>query len=216
MSEIERAKSGFLKGAMQSAANNLIVGLSNGVSAIQTLVGLEPAARALDETEIAELRKVYADTVDYAQISLKEGFIGANQMLAPHTVGNTIYIPQGWLDPNSPDYARQRSELLVHETAHVWQFQNGGANYITESLYCQAAGALSGASRNAAYDFAEPIKDGKAWAELNPEQQAHLIEIAYAQNLFEDTCARLVYRAEDFTDFARDAIKQMRNRQGAP
>ena len=193
-----------------------IVGLSSSVSAIQTLIGLEPASRGLTTQETDQLRSVYGDTIDYSQIRIKEGSLGLNQLLAPHTIGNTIYLPQGWLDPNSSNYQTQRNDLLVHETAHVWQYQNGGTDYIGESLWNQAIGAISGGDRGSAYDFEQPIKDGKNWAQLNPEQQAHLIETAYSQGLFDNPNARFVYNGNDYTDFAREAMRQMRSGEGAP
>jgi hypothetical protein len=207
---------GLVKATIQSVADTAIVGLSSAVSAVQTLIGLEPPSRGLNSQEIAELRKVYGDSIDYSQIRLKEGFIGLNQFLAPHTVGNTIYIPQGRLDPSSPNYVRERNNLLVHETGHVWQYQNGGTDYISESLYNQAKGAISGGSRDAAYGFDQAIKDGKNWSELNPEQQAHLMDDAYSQRLFDDPNARF-YLADktDATDYVRDAIAQMRRGHGA-
>jgi hypothetical protein len=206
---------GLIKTTVQAVFDTAIVGLSSGVSAIQTLVGLEPPSRALNSSEIATLQSVYGDTIDYSQIRLKEGFIGANQFLAPHTVGNTIYIPQGWLDPTSADYQANRNQLLVHETAHVWQYQTGGTDYIGESLYNQAVGAMSGGDRGAAYNFEKPIQAGKSWAELNPEQQAHLIEEAYVQGLFSNPNARLIHKGNDFTDFARTAIQEMLAGRGA-
>lgn len=207
---------GLLKATVQAAADTFIVALSSGVSAVQTLVGLEPPSRALNNQEIAELRKVYGDTIDYSQIRLKEGNLGLNQLLAPHTVGNTIYIPEGSLDKNSSTYAADRNQLLVHETAHVWQYQNGGTDYISESLYNQAKGAIGGGSRNEAYEFEQPIRDGKSWTELNPEQQAHLIEEAYVKGLFDDPNARFIFDdGSDQTAFVRDAIEQMRAGRGA-
>ena len=166
--------------------------------------------------ETNELRKVYGDSIDYSQIRIKEGNLGLNQFLAPHTIGNTIYIPSGWLDPNSSAYTKQKNDLFAHETGHVWQYQNGGTDYIGESLWNQAIGAISGGDRGAAYDFEQPILAGKSWSDLNPEQQAHLMEAAYSQGLFDDPNRRFVYNGNDFTDFAREAIRQMRAGQGAP
>lgn len=208
---------GLVKATVQALADTVIVALSSGVSALQTLVGLEPPSRALNQQEIAELKKVYGDTIDYSQIRLKEGFIGANQFLAPHTVGNTIYIPQGWLDSSKSDYQQRRNELITHETCHVWQYQNGGTDYISESLYNQAKGAISGGDRGAAYSIDASIKAGKKWSELNPEQQAHLIETAYGKGLFDNPNARFnLDDGTDITDYVRDAIKQVRQGQGAP
>lgn len=207
---------GLVKGTIQAVFDTGVVALSNGVSTVQTLLGLEPPSRGLNQNEIAELQKVYGDSIDYSQIRLKEGHLGIANGLAPHTVGNTIYIPKGWLDPNNANYQQNRNELLTHETAHVWQYQNGGTDYIGESLWNQALGAISGQSRNAAYEFETPIRNGKSWSELNPEQQAHLIEEAYNQNLFTDPNARFVYNGNDYTDYARNAIAEMRAGRGAP
>lgn len=204
---------GIVKATVQSIFDTGVVALSSGVSAIQTMLGIETPSRALTEHETAELRKVYGDSIDYSQIRIKEGNLGLANGLAPHTVGNTIYIPPGWLDPNNQT---QRNDLLAHEAAHVWQYQNGGTDYIGESLWNQAIGAISGGSRDAAYEFETPIRNGKSWAELNPEQQAHLIEEAYHQGLFDDPNKRFVYNGNDYTDYVRNAITEMRNGRGAP
>jgi len=204
---------GVVKATVQSVVDTGVVALSSGVSAIQTMLGIETPSRALTAQETSELRKVYGDSIDYSQIRIKEGNLGLANGLAPHTVGNTIYIPPGWLDPNNQT---QRNDLLAHEAAHVWQYQNGGTDYIGESLWNQAKGWLSGQSRNAAYEFETPIRNGKSWAELNPEQQAHLLEEAYNQRLFDDPNKRFVYNGNDYTDYVRNAITEMRNGRGAP
>lgn len=210
---IQNIGGGLVKATVQSVFDTAIVGLSNGVSAVQTLLGIETPSRGLTEAETAELRKVYGDSIDYSQIRIKKGNLGIANGLAPHTVGNTIYIPPGWLDPNNQT---QRNDLIAHEAAHVWQYQNGGTDYIGESLFDQAKGWLSGESRNAAYEFETPIRNGVSWAELNPEQQAHLIEEAYNQGLFNDPNKRFVYNGSDYTDYVRNAINEMRNGRGAP
>ncbi|MGI9056705.1 MAG: hypothetical protein ACR2F2_13000 [Pyrinomonadaceae bacterium] len=208
---------GLVKATVQSVFDTAVVALNGTISAIQTLVGLEPPSRALNEREIAELRKVYGDSVDYSQIRIKEGHLGIANGLAPHTVGNTIYILDGWLNPNDPDYVANRNKLLFHETAHTWQYQNGGTDYIGESLWNQTIGTLTGGSRDAAYEFETPIKNGRSWAELNPEQQAHLLDQAYKNGLFDDPNARFVLAdGTDITDYVRDAINQVRNGRGAP
>ena len=68
----------------------------------------------------------------------------------------------------------KKRELLVHETAHVWQGKNSklALSYVYGSALAQCKGIFSGASRNAAYR-AEP---GGDWGNYNPEQQASLIE----------------------------------------
>jgi hypothetical protein len=207
---------GLVQATIKGPVSTFIVGLQNAVSAVQTATGLEPAGRGLNDSEKSELRKVYGDSIDLSQIRIKEGNIGLNNFLAPHTIGNTIYIPQGWLDKNSPNYDKERNELLVHETAHTWQYQNGGTDYIADSVWNQLKGVISGGDRNAAYDFQTPIKEGKSWTQLNPEQQAHLIETAYSRGLFDNPNAKFTLNdGTDVTNYVRDAIQQMLNGKGA-
>jgi hypothetical protein len=187
-------------------------------SSFQVFFGLEPEGRRLTETEIAVLATVFAGAVDFSQVLVKEGRIGvfgASQRAL--TLCNTIYIPgedgAGWGAPGSPGYL----QLLVHEMVHVWQFQHGGTDYITASLKEQARGLWSGKGVNEAYDYARGIRDGKSWAEFNPEQQAKLIEDAYAFHLFTNPDARLAKSAEeDHTDYAKAAIQKLLAGEGAP
>jgi hypothetical protein len=212
----KKISSGLVQGLIQGPVDTVVVALQNGVSAIQTAVGLEPAGRGLNNEEKAELKKVYGNSIDLDKIRLKEGNIGLNNFLAPHTIGNTIYIPKGWLDSKDANYKQNRNELLVHETAHTWQYQNGGTDYIGASLWNQAKGFISGGDRGAAYDFESAIKAGKSWKELNPEQQAHLIDQAYGERMFDDPNARFVLKdGTDITDFTRKAIEEMLKGKGA-
>jgi hypothetical protein len=199
---------GLVQAVIQGPVDTLAVILQNGVSAIQTAVGLEPAGRGLTDAETAELRSVYGDSMDYSAIRIKEGNIGLNNLMAPHTVGNTIYLPKD-------SYKDEGTRLLVHEAAHSWQYQNGGTDYIGASLYNQALGALS-SSRNEAYEFDASIKAGKSWSELNPEQQASVIDTAYSRGLFNNPNQQfLLDDGTDATAFVRDAIEQVRKGKGA-
>jgi hypothetical protein len=212
----EKIGKGLIQATVQGPFDTLAVALQNGISAVQTAIGVETPGRGLNAAETAELKKVYGDSMDLSQIRIKENDIGLNNLMAPHTVGNTIYLPKGWLDPKSTDYQQKRNELIVHEAAHSWQYQNGGTDYIGESLFNQFKGWASGGDRNEAYDFASAIKAGKSWAELNPEQQAHLIDQAYGERLFDDPNAKFILTdGTDITRYARQAIEQMRNGKGA-
>jgi hypothetical protein len=196
---------GLVQAVIQGPFDLAVVTLQNGISAIQTAIGVEPVGRELKDTEIAELRKVYGNTLDYSQIRIKEGSLGLNNLLAAHTVGNTIYLPTGNSD----------LPTLVHEAAHAWQYQNGGTDYIGESLWNQFKGWVSGGDRGDAYAYDEQIKAGKSWADLNPEQQASVIEDAYKSGLFDDPNATISRGGTDVTAFFRDAIAQMRAGKGA-
>ena len=187
-------------------------------TALQTLFRLEPKGRPLTDAEKAELNKVFAGTVDLSKVLVKEGKVGL--MGASHravTICNTIYIPgddgAGYGAPGTPGYL----ELLVHENVHVWQYQNGGTDYITGSMKEQLKGWWSGKGMGDAYRFKRGIKEGKSWAQLNPEQQAKLIELSYVIGFFSDPSARMIGDdGEDHTSFARTAIGELLARRGAP
>lgn len=194
----------------------MIAFLAKCFGAIQRLLGLEPEGRRLDEPEKAELGQVFAGTVDLSKVLIKEGKIGAMGMSGrAFTLCNTIYIPgrdgAGYGARGSKGYLR----LLVHEAVHVWQYQNGGTDYITGSLKEQFKGWWSGKGMGDAYQFERGIREGKKWAELNPEQQARLIEESYASGMFADENARLIGN-DEHSAYARTAMAELRAKRGAP
>lgn len=170
------------------------------ISAIQVLVGLEPVGRKLTDAEIAELKKVYGDSIDYSAVRVKEGDAGLLGLGGrPFTHGNTIYIPE--------DSLPVTDELLVHEMGHVWQHQNGGTDYMGEALWAQNVGD--------GYDWEKGVGEGKSWSELNPEQQSELLEDAYKAGFFDGTGKRFVVGGVDYTDYLNDALGQVRRGEGA-
>ena len=229
---------GLLKTFVQTPVDAVLMGGGRAISAIQTMVGLEPPGRELTAAEIASLRSVYGDSIDYSQVRIKEGNVGLfGASGRPFTHGNTIYIPQDWLDkhPNAAD----RSELLVHEMAHVWQHQNGGTDYMSEALGGQWFGD--------GYNFGKGLSEGKGWADLNPEQQAELLEKAFEAGYLSSTDPnrRFLVRVTDpesdhgfevqmvsstdpnyatliangygdYTSVLNDALRQVRSGEGAP
>jgi hypothetical protein len=170
------------------------------LSAVQTVIGIEPKGRALRADEIAELRKVYGDSIDYSKVVVKEGESGLLSMTGrAFVLGNTIYLPPGSVGD---------METLVHEMGHIWQHQNGGTDYLSEALWGQYLGD--------GYDFAKGIDEGKAFSELNPEQQAQLLSTASASGFFSRPNQRFIYRGKDYTDYLNAALQQIRAGRGAP
>ena len=193
--------SGLVKLAVQTPVDAVLMMGGRAISSIQTLIGLEPPGRKLTATEIAELRKVYGDSIDYGNVKVKEGSSGLFSLTnRPFTHGDTIYVPKGSL-PLSTD-------LLVHEMGHVWQHQHGGTDYMSEALWAQNFGD--------GYDFEKGVREGKSWSELNPEQQAELLQTAYRSGFFNAPGARFVYNTHDYTDYLNNALSQVRNGKGAP
>lgn len=170
---------GLGKMFIQTPADATVMFGGRLVSAWQTMNFLEAIGRELTANEIGVLTGVFGSSVEYGAIRIKEGYAGLlnigkdngftlynNQQALTH--GNTIYMkntsPSRW------------NEVLVHETTHVWQNQNGGTDYMLEALYAQAT---------AGYGYGDDIfNKKKTWALLNPEQQGQLIQDAYVNDYF--------------------------------
>ena len=169
------------------------------ISFAEQLIGREAPAQTLTSTQIEILRKIFRQSVNFADVILKTG----DSHLLTSTkrafvMGNTIYIPN----------QAYSSELLVHEMVHVWQYQHGGVSYMGGSLWGQYVGE--------GYDFAKGIHSGKAWHNLNPEQQAELIEQGYAQGYFDLPSIKFIWRGEDLSSYLATAVAQLRLGKGAP
>lgn len=209
----------ILKRLVQIPFNWILVYGGHVVSFIQTNLKTEPTGRSLSDEEKEQLRKIFVGSLDLEAVRLKIGDIGVfGASGAPFTHCNTIYIPKTYL-PDPLDEANYKSalrDLLAHEAVHVWQYQRGGANYMSESLFHQCRGIINGNNRGWAYDFERAFTEGKSWAEYNPEQQAELIEQSFYQGLFDNSEAPFVWNNTNYTDQARAAIEQLRLGQGAP
>jgi hypothetical protein len=191
---------GLLKTFVQTPVDALLLTGGRAISAIQTLVGLEPVGRKLTDDEIETLKKVYGNSIDYSKVRIKEGdagLMGAGGTAFTH--GNTIYIPK--------DSLPLKEDLLVHEMGHVWQHQNGGSDYMSEALWAQKVGD--------GYDWQKGVAEGKSWSELNPEQQAELLQDAQLNGFFANENGKFEKDGVDYTQYLKDALKQVRAGQGA-
>ncbi|RKI08293.1 hypothetical protein D7Y15_26145 [Corallococcus sp. AB030] len=187
--------------AIQTPTDGLLRLGGSILSAIQTMLFIEPPSRKLTGDELAALHTVYGDSIDYTRIEIKEGNAGLLTIGGrPFTHGDTIYIPKDSL-PLTP-------ELLVHETAHVWQHQNGGNDYMSEALVAQLFGD--------GYNLGKALRQGKSWEEMNPEQQAELIELAFGQGCFDEPPAPFKIDGRDYTQQFEAAKESLRAGQGAP
>ena len=162
------------------AVVDIVARVLQGVADIgQTAIGLAPASRELTPDEIALLKEVYGDSIDYSQVRIKDGGpLGADIHGRARVVGNTIYMPSGFSDKplfDEQGNLTEAGELLIHESGHIWQSQNGGGDYIHQALYGQELGD--------GYDFQKAIDEGKSFKELNPEQQAEYIAHALGEIL---------------------------------
>jgi hypothetical protein len=195
---------GLLKGSgVQPKVDGFLLDVRQNVSAIQTLIGVEKPSRGLTPDEIALLRPVYGDSIDYSRIRIKEGSAGIGDLNnRPFTSGNTIYMKMNKPDPADTRATAEWQATLVHEMAHARQFQRHGAGYQSESLAAQAR-----YGKDEAYNWTRGMAEGKSWSELNPEQQAHLIEDAWKAGFFSNPAATFGDAAT--TSYMRQRLAEM-------
>jgi hypothetical protein len=149
---------------VQMPFDAFLVIAGRAISTIQTRFKFEPAGRTLTADELNILTGIFDQGVDYEKIIIKEGHAGLLGISGrPFTFRNVIYVPEKYL-PIEP-------ALLIHECCHIWQYQTRGSRYMSESLWAQFFGD--------GYDWRKGVVEGKKWEELNPEQQAALLEASY-------------------------------------
>lgn len=172
------------------------------ISGAQTWLGLEPAGRTLTPGELASMRAIFGESIDFDRVRIKEGSAGVfsvNDRAFTH--GNAVYMKD----------ARSRA-TLAHELVHVWQYQHGGPDYLVEAPLARALGD--------GYDWQKAAAEGKRWRELNPEQQGQLIEDAVSAGFFggpePEGARRFVRDGTDYTAFLREALAELRAGRGAP
>lgn len=113
-------------------------------------------------------------------------------------IEHTLYLPRRFL----PLVGR----VLVHEACHAWQFEHGGHAYIGDSLHAQLFGD--------GYQLAKGLGEGRAWSQLNCEQQATLVEEAWAQGCLEGG-RPFVVGGVDRSPELREALVELRAGRGA-
>ena len=154
--------------------------------------------RALTEAERRLLAAIYEGSLELSRVRLREGIGGLlNASRRAFVIENTVYLPR--------EYLPLRHHVLVHELCHVWQFQNGGHAYIGDSVHAQLLGD--------GYALEKGLLQGRAWAQLNAEQQATLIEASFAQGCFEGR--PFLIRGRDWTQSWRTAVVELRAGRGA-
>ncbi len=199
---------GIFKVVVQTPVDALLMGAGSTVSAIQSLTGIEPVGRKLNDHEIEKLKPIFGNSIDYSAVRIKTGFAGVFSIGSrPFVMGNTIYMKNEKFQSDS-DF-----KLLVHEMTHVWQHQNGGTDYMSEALWSQHFGKGYG------WDASIPQTP---WNKLEPEQQAAFLEAAYDSGFLDPTqpnYMQFFYAVQDdpqLTKYALDVLKQLHNGAGAP
>lgn len=210
------AGSRFVGGVVDAGARVL-----QGVADIaQVGLGLAPPSRGLTADEVAMLKEVYGDSIDYDSVRIKFGGpLNADINGRARVIGNTIYMPKEYAgkplfetDAAGNKTLTEYGETLYHEAAHVWQGQNGGGDYIHKALWGQIAGD--------GYDYQKAINEGKSFAQMNPEQQGDYLSEKLAPVLMKPGDAEANMRAAGWSEediaYAKDALAHLRRGSGTP
>ena len=168
---------GLIQTILQTPADAIILGLGKPFFALNTLLGLSKPSEKLTPNQNSIIDTVFQSGIDSSRMRIAEfpPWLHSITGSVPFTLGNTVLTP--------PEQALSANDL-VHEGVHVWQNQTSGSSYISESLFSQGMGSLFGSSRNDAYQFGHALYSGSTWNELNPEQQARLIDYAFEHGFF--------------------------------
>lgn len=140
---------------------------------------LSTYGRPLTIKERKKARFVFEDSLDLEVVRVVRSKLAA----APTTLGNNIRTS-----------ATMDEGTLVHELTHVWQYQNKGTRYISDSLCHQVAATLSTGSRNGAY--AVTVVAGKKFDSYTAEQQAVIVERWFRYPAFRNDAAYKALLAE--------------------
>lgn len=139
------------------------------------ITGTHEPSRGLNKPERELLKSIYGDSLNLEDIRVHKGNLSHELGIAPHTVGNDIYLPDDCFAADGSLNEKGRM-TLVHEAFHVYQAQHGGNGYIHEALATQVEGIVKSGDRNTGYDWTVAMHAGKRFDEWNPEQQAEFFE----------------------------------------
>jgi hypothetical protein len=123
--------------------------------------------RALTCDERDDAISVFGDALDLDPIRI----VSTSIVNSPTCLGNIIRVAGG---------GEIDRITLIHELAHVWQYQTRGAEYISDSAWHQVSAALTTGSRQAAYLISFDDLAAASIFDLPAEKQAVIIERWFA------------------------------------
>ncbi|MEK7485350.1 MAG: hypothetical protein AABZ60_13580, partial [Planctomycetota bacterium] len=234
---LDKSKSilGGLLDTVQGKVNGLIdslaekgKGLLDTIKKSKIYTSIFGSEYTLSAQDRGDLHDVFGDSLDLDKIVVhRGGFPEKIQKMFQDfgvgiTLGNHVYLPDdpAYFNPDGSltHYAR---EVMVHESAHVWQHQNEpapgtGYAYLVKAAWSQILATIKSGDRNGAYEWTHLAAQGVPFESLNPEQQAHVVEEAYSEGIHNDLSAKFIRDGKDYTDYVREALRKVRAGEGAP
>jgi len=195
----------------------IIVVLGKLVALVQSIFYAQGFERALTEKEKSQLKRVFKDSLNYYVIRIIEGHAGLFGLNSrPFTLGNTIYMKTKTFP----------IDLLVHETTHVWQYQQTGDRYASDAITAQWFVPDE-------YNWQREInvRNKNDWSEFNNEAQAEFFQDLWKHGELQDSSGTTTQTGngsffdtdgknrfghfevsgKDYTSIAIEAVKTVRN-----
>ncbi|MBL9020107.1 MAG: hypothetical protein JNL83_38330 [Myxococcales bacterium] len=154
--------------------------------------------RALTSGEVALLRPLFEDSIDYTRVRV----IDNSFPLQPE---NVYMTPRGHIYAPGPlfqaDFSAARSslrEVFVHEMTHVWQYENG--------MDLVGAASVEFIKNRGSYEKAYPYElvAGRDLTEYGMEQQASIVEDYFALTALRGSAHRMTNKG--LSPAERDAL----------
>ena len=121
------------------------------------------SSRRLTGDELADASLVFGESLDPTPVRI----VSTGVAYTPMALGNTIRIGlHGGID----------RPTLIHELAHVWQYQTRGPSYISNSALHQTWSAMRTGSTLAAYEVTDEDLAATSIHDLPAEKQAMIVE----------------------------------------
>ncbi|UCG28496.1 MAG: RHS repeat-associated core domain-containing protein, partial [Bacteroidales bacterium] len=209
-SGIPMVAKGLLKLFAQTPLDFTLVIGAHLISAVQTALRVEKIGREMTQQELGLISPVFQGSVDLSDVRIVEGNAGLFSLSdRPFVLCNTIYMKETLNDLATAPKGNW-ALTLIHELTHIWQFQKGGTDYISEALIGQWFGD--------GYDWWVGSKLTQTWSALNPEQQAKLIEEAFDKSTFNIGLKSgfLLKNSKIYIKLPQQAINMLLKGKGAP
>jgi len=158
----------------------IIVVVGKAIALIQSVFYGQGFERKLTEKEISQLKRAFKNSLNYYVIRIIEGHAGIFGLNSrPFTLGNTIYMKSSSFD----------IELLVHETTHVWQYQQRGDRYASDAIAAQWF-----VPDEYSWQREIDVRGKGNWSNFNNEAQAEFFEDLWKIGELKDSSGVLVQK----------------------
>ena len=122
----------------------------------------KPTTRPLYDWEISMAKEIYGEGINYQRVRIDESsYLGPKQK---HFCYVSFYIINSW--------GKMQNSTLIHELAHIWQYENMGVVYIPRALWAQTTS--EGYNYGGLDTVKLYLKQNKTLYDFNLEQQGDI------------------------------------------